>query len=63
MSVNHDGLDRAQLLLCLVLDLKMAEAAAEILLAKAYGEPGKWREYGTIKVRKEIQVDRFSVRG
>lgn len=61
-KVNRNELNRAQVLLCLVLDLKMSENGAESLVAETYEYPGEWRQFGNIKVRKDVQADRFSVR-
>lgn len=62
MSVNRDKLNRAQALLCLMLDLKMSEGDAEKLLEQAYDYPGYWRRSGRALIRREPQEEKFSVR-
>lgn len=63
MSVNRDNLTRTGTLLCLVLDAGLTEQQAENLLAEAYEHPGDWRQHAKVKLRKEPQKERFSVRG
>lgn len=61
-KANRDGLNRAQVLLYLTLDLKLSQRRAENLVAEADQYPGQWRPAGKIEVRREVKAERFDVR-
>ncbi len=61
-KANRDGLNRAQVLLYLTLDLKLPQHRAENLVAEADQYPGQWHPAGNIEIRREVKADRFDVR-